>query len=148
MKDEMRCDWVLRWDDEGAQCDLCVNDILVEKPLNGDNPTLSALKIRVQWHENIVTSGDNLGCSGWPCLTMCSSMPFAIHTALLNHLHCRWTKKVSSAKLTGTNFEFIRVSNFLGRQLTKANELYLPKPLPWSRRAKGVLALAQGAHPG
>ena len=44
MKDEMRCDWVLRWDDGGAQCDPCVNDILVEKPLHGDNPTLSALR--------------------------------------------------------------------------------------------------------
>ena len=57
MKDEMRCDRMVRWDDGGAQCDLCVNDILVEKPLHGDNPTLSALKVRVQWHETSLHLG-------------------------------------------------------------------------------------------
>ena len=53
------------------QCNLCVNDIIVEKPLHRDDPTLSALEASIQWHENIVTSGDFFGCSGWPDLSLC-----------------------------------------------------------------------------
>lgn len=39
------------------QCNPCVNDVIVEKLLHRDNPTLAPLKVRNQWHKDILTSG-------------------------------------------------------------------------------------------
>ena len=62
----------------------------VVEPLHGGSPTLSAMDAGFQWYGKASQLENILDCSGWPWHLLCSAMPFALHSALLQRLLSRW----------------------------------------------------------
>ena len=51
--------------------------------------TLSSLSIWVRWHDEVGTTGDGPGCSGWPAVLFLSHCALnALHDAMLGSPSC------------------------------------------------------------
>ena len=93
----------------------------------GLNPTLSALQVGIQLHGDIVTFSDLLGCIEWPGFSLCSDIPFVLHSALLffNVVKCIKSEYGRRQLYAGINiFNYIKEKY---GQVTLTEERYLER---------------------